>query len=501
MITMAQKQYIKHLYEVEGKSLREISRTMNLSFRTVQRYAQQEDWNLPEEGPLLDPGKYSVVRPHAKIIDEWLMEDQKAPRKQRHTAKRIYDRLVVEEGFAGSDSSVRRYINKKRLSMQQAQEGYLPIAHPCGYAQCDFGEFFKDGTGGRRTKAYALTLSFPQSNHALTQTFPSQNQECLLEGLKRIFEYAGGVPVRIRFDNMTTAVAHMGEGTERTLTEGFARFMLHYRFQADFCNPASGHEKGNVENKVGYSRRNFFVPIPVFDDFDAFNKQLWSVCEKDAERPHYKQGETIAALFEKDREQLLLLPEHPYKVFRYETLTVNKYGFVTIDTNNYGLSPQLAGHKAQAKIFADKIELYYDRVLLKAYERCYETKTDLMDWTQYLGTLCKKPGAVEHTRFFDQLPKLWQTHLLETKGSERKSALMLLSEIVSDGNAFLSDEAVQFAYENGRRDTDSIRQCYYNIARKENHPKPLLFHMNTPAFNYHPDLSVYDHLTGGSNHE
>lgn len=501
MITMAQKQYIKHLYEVKGKSLREISRTMGLSFRTVQRYAQQDDWNLPEEVPLLDPGKHSVVRPHVKTIDGWLKEDQRAPRKQRHTAKRIYQRLVAEEGYTGSSSSVRRYINKWGLSIEQAQEGYLPLAHSCGCAQCDFGEFYKDGTDGRRIKAYALTLSFPQSNHALTQTFPSQNQECLLEGLKRIFEYVGGVPVRIRFDNMTTAVAHMGEGTERTLAEGFSRFMLHYRFQADFCNPASGHEKGNVENKVGYSRRNFFVPLPVFDDFDAFNQQLWSVCAKDSQRPHYKQEAMIADLFEKDREQLLLLPEHPYKVFRYETLTVNKYGFVTIDTNNYGLSPQLATHLIQAKLFADKIELYYERVLLKTYRRCYGSKTELMDWTQYLPTLCRKPGAVEHTRFFDQLPKLWQAHLLQTKGAERKSALILLSEIVSDGNAFLSDEAVQFAYENGRNDTDSIRQCYYNIARKENHPRPLLLPMNTPVLNYNPDLSAYDHLTGGRIHE
>ena len=155
----------------------------------------------------------------------------------------------------------------------------------------------------------------------------------------------------------------------------------------------------------------------------------------------------------------------------------------------------------QAKIFSNKIELYYERSLLKTYQRSYESKAELTDWTQYLGTLCKKPGAVEHTRFFGQLPKLWQNHLLETKGIERKSALMLLSEIVSDGNALLSDDAIQFAYENGRHDTDSIRQCYYNIARKEKHPMPLLLSVNAPVLNYHPDLSVYDHLTGGSGHE
>lgn len=111
-------------------------------------------------------------------------------------------------------------------------------------------------------------MSFPYSDKAYAQVFPSQNQECLLIGMRRIFEYIGGVPARIRFDNMSTAVAQVLEGTERKLTDGFTRFMLHYRFQADFCNPASGNEKGNVENKVGYIRRNALVPIPTIISFE-----------------------------------------------------------------------------------------------------------------------------------------------------------------------------------------------------------------------------------------
>ena len=142
-------------------------------------------------------------------------------------------------------------------------------------------------------KGYALTVSFPYSNKGYTQAFPSQKQECLLEGLKRIFEHIGGVPCRIRLDNMTTAVAQVLKGAERVLTDGFMRFMLHYRFHAEFCNPASGNEKGNVENKVGYSRRNAFVPVPTITSFEAFNEQLLAWCEKDAEREHYKHKRPI----------------------------------------------------------------------------------------------------------------------------------------------------------------------------------------------------------------
>ena len=154
---------------------------------------------------------------------------------------------------------------------------------------------------GERFPFYALTISFPGSNNGVTQAFPSQNQECLLEGMKRIFEHIGGVPPRLRFDNMTTAVAQVLKDGERVLTDGFTRFMLHYRFQADFCNPASGNEKGNVENKVGYSRRNAFVPVPVITSFEEFNEQLLEWCEKDADRLHYKHKVPIRELFRREK--------------------------------------------------------------------------------------------------------------------------------------------------------------------------------------------------------
>ena len=180
--------------------------------------------------------------------------------------------------------------------------------------------------------------------------FPSQNQECLLIGMRRIFEYIGGVHARIRFDNMSTAVAQVLEGTERKLTDGFTRFMLHYRFQADFCNPASDNEKGNVENKVGYIRRNALVPIPTIISFEEFNSHLFDWCENDAERPHYQRGVTIQSLWEDEKPKLLMLPEVPYNVFNYESLRVSKTGFVCIDTNKYGLSPELHDETVQAML-------------------------------------------------------------------------------------------------------------------------------------------------------
>lgn len=493
---MAQVNYIKDLYEKEEKSLREISRITGHDFRTVKKYAQQDDWNEPSL-PDIEPKSYPVLGPYIPIVDTWLEEDRKVPRKQRHTAKRIWDRLKEEHGFPGGYTTVKEYVRLKKHLMRMQRDGYIPLEHLPGDAQVDFGEFVYHDHEDTQRKGYALTMSFPYSNKGYTQAFPSQNQECLLEGMKRIFEHIGGVPKHLRFDNMSTAVVQVLEGGERVLTDGFNRFMLHYRFQAEFCNPASGNEKGNVENKVGYSRRNAFVPVPKITDFDEFNQGLWDWCEKDAQREHYAKEGLIADLWQEDAQNLLIMPQHPYQVFRYAALKVNKNGFAVVDTNKYGLSPALIGETVQAKIYFDQIEFFCDHQLVGRFRRSYRKRDEIYDWTQYVSTLCRKPRAVEHARFFQKFPTLWQEHLRRTQGVERRNALQLLNEMIRDGNASLCSDALELAAEHGRTDVDSIRQCYYMIARKEFHPQPLSLRNSSPVLDYRPDLSAYDGLMGG----
>ena len=495
MKTMAQIEYIKHLYENEGKSLREIAKIVDMSFRTVQKFAYQANWSS-EKLPNMEPKAYPVLGPYMPIIDEWLEHDALEPRKQRHSMSQTYKRLKNEKQYTGSYDSVKKYVRKKKYLMKQMREGFLPLAQPQGHAQVDFGDFkYYDGLGSGR-EGHALVITFPHSNTGWMQVFPSENQECLLTGMKRIFKHIGGTPIKVKCDNMTTVVAQVLKGTERILSDGFIRFKLHYRFMAEFCNPASGHEKGNVENKVGYSRRNMLVPVPVIEDFDIFNKDLLRLCDENHNRPHYKHSTLISELWEQERRKLLTLPEHDYEVFRYESLSVKKYGFVTLDTNKYGLSPGLSGKIVQAKIYCNCVELYYDRSLLKTYERSYNKNNEVMDWKQYLPTLSQKPGAVPHTRFYDQLPKLWREHLKNTQCKERKTALMVLSEIISDGNEEFCDEALSLALECGRTDADSIRQCYYMVAKTENHPRPLVLSSSPPVITYIPNLTVYDSLIG-----
>lgn len=367
MIKLAQKEYIKHLYEVEEKSLREISDICELNFRTVQKYANQYDWNVAEKE--ISKENYPVLGDYIDTIDAWLANDAKEPRKQRHTIRKIHSRLVREEGFEGSYSSVKKYVRKKKAADKRKKDATLPLEHNKAHAQIDFGEFkyydaFENGCFG-----YYLAISFPYSNAGFVQVFKSQNQECLLEGMKRIFSHIGGVPRFLKADNMTTAVSKVLPEGQRELSEGFRRFMLHYRFQSEFCNPAAGNEKGSVENKVGYSRRNFLVPVPTITDFETFNKELLTICDGDLDREHYKKPFTQKDLWLEEQQELLHLPENEYTVFRYQTVRIDNNGFVKVDTNRYGVSPELCNETAQLKIYYDKVEIYHERSLLKTYEK------------------------------------------------------------------------------------------------------------------------------------
>ncbi len=294
---MEQINNIKYQFEFKGKSLRGISKDTGHHFNTIKKYVEKTDFNVELKISKSRPYKLS---PYIKLIDSWLENDLNAKPKQRHTAKRVYDRLKeIYPEFDVSDRSVRAYVSKKKKELGLNIQGHLPLDHPPGEAQVDFGEaqFIENEA---LYDGYYLNMSFPYSNGGYLQLFKSQNQECLLEGMKNIFQYINKVPTSIWFDNMSTAVKSIKKNGKRDLSKRFERFMLHYGFRSNFCNPNSGHEKGNVECKVGYNRRNFLVPIPKFSGLEEFNKKLLQLCDKDMERKHYIKPETISELYKQD---------------------------------------------------------------------------------------------------------------------------------------------------------------------------------------------------------
>lgn len=253
MLTMDLIHNIRFRFFEKGENISQIADAMNLDWKTVKKYVDMKDFNEPSPKPASDWRLCPKLEPYKEMVDQWLEEDKNAPRKQRHTAKRVYNRLRKEaKGFQCSYRTVASYYKVKRKEVfSNSQDGFLPLEHHHGEAQVDFGtaQFYENG---KCITGKYLEVSFPCSNKGFLQLFYGENMECLLEGLDAIFRHIGCVPAELWFDNTTTIVTEVIRGGGRSLTKKFELFREHYSFKAVFMNPGEGHEKGNVENKVGY---------------------------------------------------------------------------------------------------------------------------------------------------------------------------------------------------------------------------------------------------------
>ena len=286
--TMDQINRIKELYFWQGRNITEIASELKLNRKTVKKYIgkyiEQDDFNVSPQKLLKtsQSNKESKLDIYKFLINSWL-EDLIGYRKQKHTATQIYKRLCDEiPGFDCSRRTVSSYVKEQKRVLKQGRlPGYVPLIHRLSEAQADFGtaDFYENGRFHSKVKYFVL--SFPYSNGAYFQLNYGENLECLMKAMVNIFEHIGGVPPEIWFDNATTMVTKVINGGGRRTTERFTRFAQHYRFKPVFMNPASGWEKGNVENKVGYIRNNLLVPTPRFKSLSEFNEKAFNMCEKD----------------------------------------------------------------------------------------------------------------------------------------------------------------------------------------------------------------------------
>jgi transposase len=496
MLSMDDIKYIRRMHDVEGCSIREIMRRSGYHYETVKKYLDMEDFNSPPLPPKEVP---SLLDPLKPVIDKWLEGDLKAPRKQRHTAKRVYERLLNEypDQLEVKLRTVQYYVSMKKKELYaEKSKGYIPLEHPAGEAQVDFCQFFYYDNSNTLKEGRKLTVSFPQSNGAYCQAFRGENQECLLQGLKNIMKHMNKVPFRMVFDNLSAAVVHIGNGKDRILTEGFKRFVEHYGIEPVFCNPAAGWEKGNVENKVGYERRNMFVPVPTILDFDQFNRKLLECCEKDMQREHYRKGQLIANLFEADRQAMLAMNPVDFKVSRFQTAKADKYGKVMFETNLYSSSPKLAQESVYLEITSDTItimDIKYNPIV--THRRLYEKDGESMDWLPYISLMAKRPNALKYTGFYQELPEIWQSYLSDLPSEKKREALLTLNTMLQKHDIAAAANALEIALDSGVKDSDSILASYYRLTNKVKQLQPMQFtnqYIKVPSFK--TDNSRYDSL-------
>lgn len=312
MISMPQVQSIRRLRR-NGESVASIARKTHVSEPTVRKYLAKEDLSAV---PSVRKPRASVIDPYLPVIEQWLAEDRANWRKQRHTATRIWERLRDEHGAEVSLSTVTRAVARLRREFAaERDEAFMDLVWHPGEAQADFGEV-DVLLRGVVQRMHHFVLDFPYSNVGLVQLMPGENAECTCLALRDLFEWLGGVPERIVFDN-AAGVGHKGYGErEPRLTHLFQAFQAHYGFDCSFCNPYSGHEKGAVESKVGMVRRKLFVPRPSVWSLENFNAGLPDRCLELATKPHYRKDTEERGLFSEDRAALLPLPGKRFDVGR-----------------------------------------------------------------------------------------------------------------------------------------------------------------------------------------
>ena len=461
MLRMAQIDYIKHLRDLEGASIEEIRRTLGIDWRTAKKYA---DSDISPEPRKVRRRKRPVSGPIEQTIDAWIEENELIPRKQRMTAHRMYERLKEEVGFTGAESTVRRCVRLRRealkLRKNDQESGYVRLEHTPGTAQVDFGQFDAiDGLAGGLKRQHCLVMSFPYSNASFCWVTPAENGECLLHGLSRLFTMIGGVPQEIWFDNTSAIVTRIEKGGDRKLTELFKAFRWYYRFKAVFCNRNAGHEKGSVESKVGYSRRNFLTPVPVISDVESFSENLAQQMLADMDRKHYRKGDLISDLWMEEKKHLLRLPEKSFEVCTTDTATVNRYSEVQLRGETYHIAQAATGTMVFCKVYWDKIEIF-DRYGEKMIARCirpYSGESREIDWRAELAIFKNKPRAIERASYLKALPETVRGYLLSADLRQRSERVKTILSLLDDYSMPQIEKVIESAALYGRYDLGSLR--------------------------------------------
>jgi transposase len=436
MISVGEYEILQRKYQVEGKPIKQIVRETGLARNTIRKYIR-------------DPKQpaYNRVEPYARpvlgdftgLVDEIVKKDREMPRRERHTAKRIFERLRDEYGYTGGESTIRNYVaaRKRELGLS-ARAVTFPIDHQPqeAAAQMDWGERTAE-VAGIAVKAHLCCIRLNYSGHFFVTAYPAQRQEMLFDGHRRAFEFFGGAPLLMTYDNLGSAVKKILKGRNREENSRFGAFRAQYLFKPDFCNRAAPWEKGGVENMVGYVGREFFVPRPSFASFEELNASLRNWCERNMLRIPQNRERTVGERFAEEAPHLLSLPRHPPECCKTYSVKADHQSIVSHETNRYSVPAAYANRKLVLKAFAFEIVIAAaDRVIAR-HRRSFERHEYVLDPLHYIPLLERKPGALLWAKPFKgwQLPEIFgefRAALLDRDplggGREYVKVLLLLRE-------------------------------------------------------------------------
>lgn len=404
----------------------------------------------------------------SSLIDEILEGDRRAPRKQRHTAHRIWRRLVEEApGFEAAESTVRQYVSERRRELGlMGRETFVPQSYRFGgEAQVDWFEARAELDGDER-KVNIFCMRSMASGGAFHRAYAHASQQAFLEGHELAFSYFGGVFEVLRYDNLASAVKKILKGYQREETARFIAFRSHWGFESSFCTPGEGHEKGGVEGEAGYFRRNHLVPVPKARDLDELNRHILDACRGDERRVISGKDQSVGEGMNLERPHLLPLASEGFDLARVSFPEVNGQGIVKVLTNFYSV-PLPAGTKVTAKVHASHVEIWRGGRLAARHERCFGRYKKVLDLEHYLEVLLKKPGALagsapleqwrERGRWPESYDRLWEV-LKKRNGKQDGTRVMIEVVMLGRDHGYKElEKAVEEALELGCSDVAAVR--------------------------------------------
>jgi transposase len=389
MLTVEHYARIRQLRR-DGLTIRQIARQLHHSPKTILKALTH-----PEPAPIRAPTirDAPVFGPFRSFVDDILVADETAPRKQRHTASQIYRRLVAEKGYTGQYDQVRRYLRQRRLDRR---ETFIPLEHRPGVrAEADFGHIHVDFPDGRR-QVPVLIVTWSYSNAPFAIALPTERTEAILHGLVEAFAFFACVPVELWWDNPKTVAIHLFQGRQRTLHPRYAALASHYPFTPKFCLPATATEKPRVENRVFDLQRQWATPVPRVGDLTELNVHLRRCCLAARERSCGDNTVSVGMRFEHDKAAALPVPERVFDACVFQSGQVDKYQTVPFDGNRYSVPRRWAFRVVTVKGYVDRVAVVADGQVVATHARCYGQREKVLDPRHFLVVLERKPAALDH---------------------------------------------------------------------------------------------------------
>jgi transposase len=438
---------VRRAVMVDGVSQRGAAKRFGIARKTVLKMLEH---SVPPGYERKQAPASPKLGPFVGIIAQILQDDGEVLKKQRHTAVRIFGRLREEHGYQGGYTIVREFVAKQRL---RQKEVFVPLVHPPGRAQVDFGEA-DIYLGGVKTRIHYFCLDLPHSDAIFVKAYPAETTEAFLDGHVSAFAWLGGVPQSILYDNTKLAVAKiLGDGT-RKRTKAFGELQSHYLFEDRFGRPAKGNDKGKVEGLVGYIRRNFMVPLPRVRSIDELNVRLLTACEKRQVAILRGSKESIGERLQRDRQALLALPADTFDPCEKVSTHASSMALVRYRNNDYSVPSAYGHHGVFVRGYVDSVVIGCGNEVIARHQRCYDKGEFIYNPLHYLALLERKPNALDQAaplqnwelpEEFEQLRRLLEARMGKRGRKEYIQVLRLMERFGEVEVAVAVEEALRLS--------------------------------------------------------